>query len=483
MTLPGHWMRSGRNSRRWMSVAAVLILGSLGSLSTANASGRHPVSGRLLKLPRHQPGLSVAVEAVSLRDDQVLAAKVVPGGRYSLSVPTGPYVVMATIYDPRRRRVTTAFKGVGVNKAVGGVNLTARSAIVRARPAAAASASASASAGPSVAVGDMPITGPEGKLPGGAQAGFITGLLPVCQAHHSKVYDESSAYKKALATEESLSQAGQLNVPFTHSAPTPGATIHGQVTVGHNGGPRADITIDGDGQKPIHYIVAGDSWDDLGGFMSHVGSSIGKIVTDTERACDLPVKPAPPPPPPAPTCHASKGTVCVRFAGESVGNEQSPNLTAVSRTDDVSWDLEWTAKMPGYAPPDELARSSEAHGMGTVTYYKGDPLPSCTTGFALDPFNPPSLTQGPPFNSKSELTINVPNPIEDSAGGTGNPAIRDVNSSCPALIGGLPGNYVITVPLRPGTTPRDVSGTYSLAGPGKTGTNIMKNAMITVTVG
>ena len=189
---------------------------------------------------------------------------------------------MATIYDPRRRRVTTAFKGLGVNKAVGGVNLTARAAIVGARPAAAASA------GPSVAVGDMPIIAPEGKLPGGAQAGFLTGLLPVCQAHHSKVYDESSAYKKALAAEESLSQAGQLNVPFSHSAPTAGATIHGQVTVGHNGGPRADITIEGDGQKSIHYVVAGDSWDDLGGFMSHVGSSIGKIVTDTEGPATSP---------------------------------------------------------------------------------------------------------------------------------------------------------------------------------------------------
>ena len=478
MTLPGHRMRSGRISRRWMSVAAVVILGSLGSLSNANASGSHPVSGRLLKLPRHQPGLSVAVEAVSLRDDQVVAAKIVPGARYSLSVPTGPYVVMATIYDPRRRRVTTAFKGLGVTKAVGGVNLTARSAIVRARPAAAASA------GPSVAVGDIPITGPEGRLPGGAQAGFITGLLPVCQAHHSKVYDESSLYKKALATEESLSQAGQLNVPFSHSTPTAGATIHGEVTVGHNGAPRVDLTIDGDGQKPIHYIVAGDSWDDLGDLMRHVGTSIGDHIADTERACDLPEKPPPPPSPPAPTCHASKGTVCVRFAGESVGNEQSPQLTAVSRTDDVSWDLEWTAKVPGYAPPDELARSSEAHGTGTVTYYQGNPTPSCTTSFALDPDNPPSLAQGPPFNSKSELTIEVPNPIQASAGtGTGNPAIRDVNSSCPALIGGTPGNYVITVPLRPGTTSRDVSGTYSEDDAGKTGTNVIKNAIITITVG
>ena len=193
--------------------------------------------------------------------------------------------------------------------------------------------------------------------------------------------------------------------------------------------------------------------------------------------------PPPPPTPPAPTCHASKGTVCVRFTGESVGSEQSPRLTAVSRTDDVSWDLEWTAKMPGYAPPDELARSSEAHGMGTVTYYQGSPLQSCTTGFALDPANPPSLTQGRPFNSKSELTINVPNPIEDSAGGTGNPAIRDVNSSCPALIGGAPGNYVITVPLHAGTTTRDVSGSYSLAQPGKTGTMVMKKATISIIVG
>lgn len=75
------------------------------------------------------------------------------------------------------------------------------------------------------------------------------------------------------------------------------------------------------------------------------------------------------------------------------------------------------------------------------------------TGFALDPFNSPTLSQGPPFNSTSELTIKVPNPFEDSAGGgTGNPAIKDTNTSCPALIGGLPANFTKTVPLHPGTT-------------------------------
>src|SRR6202042_2798290 len=107
--------------------------------------------------------------------------------------------------------------------------------------------------GPSVAVGDIPITGPEGRLPGGAQAGFITGLLPVCQAHHSKVYDESSLYKKALATEESLSQAGQLNVPSPPPPPPAGATTQGEVPAAHTGPPRVALTIDGDGQKPIHY--------------------------------------------------------------------------------------------------------------------------------------------------------------------------------------------------------------------------------------
>ena len=467
-------------SVRGMVVVAALIVSSLGFVSDASGSSRVSVSGRLLGLPRHQRGVSVALEAVSLSNHQVLAAKVVSGTRYSVSVPTGPYVVMETIYDPRRQRVTTAFKGLGVKRAVGGVNLAAHSAIASARAAAAAAA------GPSVAVGDIPIIAPEGRLPGGAQAGFLTGLLPVCQAHHSKVYDESSAYANALRVEESLSKAGQLDFPFSPSTPTAGATIQGQVTVGHNGGPRVDLTIGGDGQKEIHFVVAGDpdSWDDLGGLMRHVGTSIGKIVADTERACDLPEKPSPPPPPPAPTCHASAGTVCVRFVGESVGNEQSPHLTAVSRTDDVSWDLEWTAKTGGgYGVPDELARSSEAHGTGTVTYYQGSPLPTCTTGFKLDPTNPPTLTQGPPFNSKSELTIEVPDPIEDSAGGgTGYPSIISANS-CPALIGGGPPNYTITVPLHAGTTTRDVSGSYSLDGPGKTGTNVFKAGTIAVTVG
>jgi hypothetical protein len=51
------------------------------------------------------------------------------------------------------------------------------------------------------------------------------------------------------------------------------------------------------------------------------------------------------------------------------------------------------------------------------------------------------------------------------------------------LIGGAPGNYVITVPLHAGTTTRDVSGSYSLAQPGKTGTMVMKKATISITVG
>jgi hypothetical protein len=463
-----------------MIAGAVLILGSFAFVSGASGSGAVTVSGRLLKLPAHQRGVSMALEAVSLSDRQVLAAKVVSGGSYALGVPPGPYVIMETVYNPRRRRVTVAFKGVGVKRSVGGVDLTAHAASAQPRAAAAAAA-----AGPSVGVGDIPIIAPEGRLPGGAQAGFLTGLLPVCQAHHSKVYDESSAYAKALAVEKSLSNAGQLAFPFSPSTPTPGATIHGQVTVGHNGGPRVDLTIDGDGQKEIHFVVAGDpdSWGELGSLMRHVGDSIGRTITDTERACDLPQKPTPPAPPPAPTCHASDGTVCVRFAGHSVGNEQSPSNVATSRTDDVSWDLEWTAHMRGFGVPNELTHGSEAHGTGTVNYYSGFSPPSCTTGFELDPANPATLAQGPPFNSKSELTIEVPDPIEDSAGGgTGNPAIRAANS-CPALIGGAPGNYTITVPLHAGTTTRSVSGSYSLDGAGKTGTNTIKTGTITVTVG
>ena len=116
----------------------------------------------------------------------------------------------------------------------------------------------------------------------------------------------------------------------------------------------------------------------------------------------------------------------------------------------MSWNLEWTAKMGGYGVPDELAPSSEAHGTGTVNYYPGFSPPTCTTGFKLDPGNPPTLTQGEPFNSKSELTINVPDRIEDSAGGgTDSPSIISANS-CPALIGGGPANYTITVPLHAG---------------------------------
>ena len=230
-------------SLRWMVVVA-LIISSLGFVSDAGASSGVTVSGRLLGLPRHQRGLSVALEAVSLSNDQVRAAKVVSGTNYAVRIPTGSYVVMETVYDPRRRRVSVAFKGVGVKRAVGGLKLTDRSALAWG------------------ATGRRRNGGPERRGGGHAHrrarrkasrrrtgrfSDRLAAGLPRLTTARSTT--ESSAYAKALRVEESLSQAGMLDFPVSHTTPTVGATIHGQVTVGHNGGPHVDIRIDGDGRE------------------------------------------------------------------------------------------------------------------------------------------------------------------------------------------------------------------------------------------
>jgi hypothetical protein len=477
----GHWdLRVGRADVRRRAQALLVAFGLLvagGAIaSPAQAAANITVRGKLLNLPRHQRGLSVVVEAVSLNDAEAASADTVKGSAYSLSVQAGPYLILETVFDPRKRRTKVAYKAVSVKPGVGSVNLTVHGALAR-LPLAEAAAAAAAS-NTNVGVGNIPINAPEGRLPGGATAGLVNGLLPVCHARGAKVYDETSAFQDALRAEQQLEAQHLLDVNFTYSTPAPGFLIVGSVDTGHNGGPRADITLfDKNTGEKRRFIVAGDpdSWDKLGDFMTHVGSSIGNNIADHQIACDKAKEP-PPPPPPSSACQASQGTVCVAFSGEASGDLKSPHTVATDRNmKTLTFDLVWTAHVKGYGVPTDLSPSSSATGTGTVTYNNAT---TCDGDFYLDRYNAPSLAQGAPFNSTTELTIEVPNPTSDSAGtGTGNPAIG-VTNGCPALLSAGPGNFTITVPLVRGTVrnlpitdddipisgPYGASGTSSLDG-------------------
>jgi hypothetical protein len=473
-------MLSRRQAAGVIVAAALIAIPALGFAVSARAVGTLTVSGRLLGLPKHQRGLAVFVEAVSLDNGEVASAETVSGSRYSLGVSAGPYLILETVLDPRRRRRRVAYKAVMVSGSRGSVNLT-----VHAASAGLPAARAAAGTGTDVAIGNVPIFAPEGRLGGGAEAGLMTGMLPICHSNGGKVFDHTTAFDHAIAVEQELAAKGQLGFGFNYQPGQATLSVTGSVSTGPNGGPLADLTVTNlvTGKVVKHYRIADDpgSWDNLGGFERHLGAGVADNIAN-EGPCDGPKLTPPPPPPPGHTCFAKKGTVCVTFDASVTGNESSPSLFATSRSDTVGWELEWSSSTPGYGVPNQLDSSSNAFGHGDVTYQS--PQPACATGFALDPFNSPSLAQGPPFGSTSELTIMVPNPVEDSAGGgTGNPAIKDTNSSCPALIGGLPGNYTKTVPLHPGTYTLPIpKTTYPFSGAGKSGSSTIEGT-ITITVG
>jgi hypothetical protein len=491
------WERRAGSTGRFMralglDVAAGAVL--LAVAGSAYGAGGLTVSGRVLNVPRHVRGVSVIVESVDLKDGDVASAKVLSGAAYSLRIPAGSYLMLATAVDPRQKRTEVGFAALKVERSVRSVNLkiggkgrNGASPAVRRVPRIVVSASAvsaaAAAASSNLKVGDIPIYGPDGRLPGGAQAGLLAGMVPSCQAHGGKVYDDSSAYSVARKTETALANAGLLDVVIPSEQSAFGRSVVGMVSVGPGGGPRVDVRILGDSQQDeVHFVVAGDpeDWDDLGAFLSRVGDHIVQNLVDSQVSCDRAAEPPEPPEPPSLVCDASAGTVCVTFDGSGSGNEQSPRLTAVARQDTVNWDLEWTASVKGYGIPDRLSPRSSAGGDGVVTYYNGT---TCDTEFGLAPSSPPSLAQGAPFDSKTELTVLVPDPVVASAGtGTGNPAIRPITPTCPALIGGLPGNFSVTVPLRHGVTTRTVTGGGPFSAPTQTGTSTMKGK-ITVDVG
>jgi hypothetical protein len=177
----------------------------------------------------------------------------------------------------------------------------------------------------------------------------------------------------------------------------------------------------------------------------------------------------------AANCHPEGGTICVVFDGMSSWQETC-ELCGANEHGSVSWHLEWTSTIPGYGgvPPD-FSPSSSASGTGA--YDDG-----CTTGYMLLSDNPPNL-DGFDTDDNKALTIEVPDATMESGGdGSGFPSIVTTNLCGPAPDAEFPqGELEITVPDRPGTWTKPVSGTGTF-GPVSTGT-VTSSGTITVVQG
>jgi hypothetical protein len=456
------------------ALLGLLLIPSASASSKATVGATTTLTGKLLGLPVEK-GISVSVEAVSLSDGTVAASEVAPGASYSLRVPAGPYLVVGSALDPAHGRARSAYRAVQAPAASGGPDL----ALTMRKLSSSASDATSGSTTTSVAIGNITITGPDGFIPGVAQGGLISGLLPVCQAAGSKVIDHSTTVENAIAQEQKLAQQGQLAVRFEFNPITPDFEISGAITVGPGGGPLADLTVtDTKTGKVVQHIKAGGDpadWEDISHWEAIIGAGAGKKLTNSSD-CGKPSKQVPPTTTPAATtttmtagaqggsCDPGKGGICVVLTGQIKAEKKSPHTFATDYQATVGWRLEWQTSISGYGVPNEfVAKASEAFGHGEITY-QGGPKP-CKTGFKLLDTNPPTLAQGGDFNSKTELTIEIPNPADDSTGGgAGYPAIAPTNPQCPALLSALPGNFQIKVQLSPGQTHEDLKdkdgGTY-----------------------
>lgn len=180
-------------------------------------------------------------------------------------------------------------------------------------------------------------------------------------------------------------------------------------------------------------------------------------------------------------CPGKKNMICVRFDASATGSESSPGLVATAKQDTVHWHLEWVLPVNGYGTSPNPTHGSDAAGIGSVTFQP--PEPACTTGFDLSKFSLPTLVEEHPHHSRSSVRVLVPNPIEESSGGgAGNPAIVARSPSCPALVGGLPGNFTVGVNLH--ASRRDhtfnVSFAKPFSQPGATGYSTLKGTITLV---
>jgi hypothetical protein len=464
--------------RRLLFVGAVLAGLSPGG---AMAATSHTMSGRLIGVPR---GASTTIEAVAVRRDAVVAARTLRGSRYTVRVPAGPTFVLVRVVDIRRHRQLDAYTARSVTRSLRGINLRLRVARADDRVAAEAATAGSAT-GSNVTINTIPIIGPDGPLPGGAEAGFIAGALPVCHAHGGRLLDGSNVFKQGRQSEMDLAKNGQLDVNLLPWAqPVSDFGVNGQVSVGPDGGPLADINVVAQDGSVVHYVISGDpaNWGDIGSFMSRLGDRILTSASDHRMACGQASAPPPPPSPAKLHCNAPKCKVCVTFSGSAEDSQTTPHNFAVAEQGTVSWDIEWLPSIAGNGEWDQIAPASTVSGSGSVDNVAGSQPQSCTTGFRLSRTFAPALAEQ---STRSEITIGVPDPVLDSVGtGTGYPSIEPTNSACPPVFAALPPDFSLTVPLRHDTVTREVSGggSYTPSDPSGKGSSTLKGT-ITVQVG
>jgi hypothetical protein len=348
--------------------------GPVSASPARGASARPLLAGRLSGFPKPSSQVLEYVQAISLDNGTVAAVAVPRGGRYSMSVRRGPYMLVVRVLDLRGgRTIAKSSHAVLIGSSSRTVNFVASAAGARVRARAAAS-----SAGMTVGIGRIPISiDVPGYNPGGSvEGGMIGGLLQGCQADGGKLVDVTKAVKDDLRTEQKLSDEGRTAVKFQLNPLTPALVIEGKVKVDANGKPVADINVvDPKTGKVIdHIVVGGDPGEiaEMSPFLSQIGKGIGA------RACKkkAPKKGPQPRKHPAPSCgHLAlrRHQICFVFDG-SVSGSSSVHPFGYTGSAHAQAHMVWVASWPNYQGLQAIQRAmSTASGFADITWDKHPP--------------------------------------------------------------------------------------------------------------
>jgi hypothetical protein len=428
---PRAWLAAHRERARPPKVIAaglacglvglmLVASGSVGASPAHGASARPLLTGSLSGFPEPSSQVLEYVQAISLRNGTVAAAAVPSGGRYSMSVRRGPYMLVVRVLDLRGgRTITKSSHAVLVGSSPRTVNIVASAAVARVRARAAAS-----SAGVTVGIGRIPISiDVPGYQPGGSvEGGMIDGLLRGCQADGGKLVDVTKAVKDDLRTEQKLSDEGRTAVKFQLNPLAPALVIEGGVKVDANGKPVADINVvDPKTGKVIdHIVVGGDPGEiaQMSPFLSLIGKGIAARACRTKKATKKGPKPRKHP---APSCGGlvlRVHQICFVFDG-SVSGSSSVHPFGYTGSAHAQAHMVWVASWPSYKGLEAIKRAmSTASGFGDITWDKHPPT-DCHMALGLTSNDTNLITpNGASTNPQAHVLI---------------PFFRDdVSATCPA---------------------------------------------------
>jgi hypothetical protein len=435
------------------SLWVVALVAPTGSLARGSA-GQSSLAGRLIGLPAPSRTVLVDVEAISLRNATVAAVTVPVRGRYSMSVPPGPYLVVVRVSDLRAGRTATRSSHAAL------VGSSPRTVNIGAAPDGGRVRAHAASGGATVGIGRIPLSVDiPGYRPGGSvEGGLINGLLPGCQADGGKLVDESKLVKDAEKAEQRLSDQGRTATKFQLNPLTADLVIDGQVKVDANGKPIADIKVvdPKTGKVVDHIVVAGDPGGifDLGPFLRHVGTGIGV------RACKPRPKPKPKPRPPGGTSSCRKlhrKQLCFVFDGSISAQGIDKSVNSNSYAGAMKAHIVWLITYPG----DHLQGGSEL-------MQGADPALSSASG-STD-FSSPFAVCGQVLSYRPAVTAGIPFSDANGSDGNGHWTVRVPNvlfGSSPD--GAFPANGTCTNPVQPTDPPSDVAALFTFRERGTTG--------------